>query len=282
MKGNDLMRRITLALAAMSTVAVVTVAGCASQGAQPLGNVKLSAAEAVQQSAQKAEEVTSYTVDAVAGFTDPQQGTGKVQGRMVYQSKPELAADLTLDTIDFGGQSVPGGARAVLQGDTVYVKVEALNKLLGATKPWIKVSLADLDKGGASEARQYLDQVQQFDLAAAVKMVTTSKDVSAVGTETVGGVETTHYSGTFPVEEALAQLPAEKREGVQSRLAEAKNAKFDLWADAEGLPRKITLNGDAEGGTFTVTMTFKGFNEPVEISAPPADQVGDLPQRAGG
>jgi hypothetical protein len=31
-----------------------------------------------------------------------------------------------------------------------------------------------------------------------------------------------------------------------------------------------------------VTMTFKGFNEPVEISAPPADQVGDLPQRAGG
>jgi hypothetical protein len=279
MKGQLVKRRITLAIATMGTASALVLTGCGSSS-QQLGSVKLAAAEALQQSAQQAEAVTSYTVDAVADIKHPDKGAGKIQGRMVYQSQPQLAVDLNLDTVNFGGQNVPGGARAILTGDTAYVKLEALNTLVGATKPWIKASLTDLDGSGQAQAQDMLSRIQQFDLAAAVKMVTTSKDVKSVGVESVGGVDTTHYSGTFPVKEALSQLAPEEREQAGGNLGTVKDMKFDLWADAQNLPRKITMSGAADGGSFDATMMFKGFNEPVQIAAPPADEVGELPKTA--
>ncbi|GAA4179780.1 lipoprotein [Streptosporangium oxazolinicum] len=275
------MRRLA-PVVALGAAALVAVAGCGAQGTSSLGNVKLAAADAVQQSAQKAEEVTSYSADVVLDASGGEKGGGKVQGSMLYQSKPQLATDIRLDTITFGGQNVPGGARAILSGDTVYVKSELINRFAGTDKPWTKVSLSELDAKGQSEIRKFMDQAQQFDLAGTVKLLTASKDVKAVGTETVGGVDTTHYSGTFPVAEAAQLIDPAKRERLQEQLSQAKNVKFDLWADAQSLPRKVTLSGSEKDATFNLTALFKGFNEPVEITAPPADQVGDLPEHRGG
>ncbi|MFI7056152.1 DUF1396 domain-containing protein [Streptosporangium canum] len=270
------MRRLAPALA-LGTAALVAVTGCGAQSTGSLGNIKLAAAEAVQQSAQRAGEVTSYSADLVLDATGGDKGASKVQGSLLYQSKPQLATDIKLDTITFGGQNVPGGARAILTGETVYVKSELLNKFAGAAKPWVKVSLSDLEANEQAKVRDFMAQVQQFDLAGTVKLLTTSKDVKAVGTETVGGVETTHYSGTFPVAEAAQVIDPAKREQLQEKLSRIKNVTFDLWSDAENLPRKVTLSGSEQNATFNLAASFKGFNEPVQIVAPPADQVGDLP-----
>ncbi|GAA3415138.1 LppX_LprAFG lipoprotein [Streptosporangium vulgare] len=275
------MRRLA-PVVALGAAALVAVAGCGAQSTGSLGNVKLAAADAVQQSAQKAEEVTSYSADVVLDASGGEKESGKIQGSMLYQSKPQLATDIRLDTITFGGQNVPGGARAILTGDTVYVKSELINRFAGTTKPWTKVSLSELDAKGQSEIRKFMDQAQQFDLAGTVKLLTASKDVKAVGIETVGGVDTTHYSGTFPVAEAAQLIDPAKREKLQEQLSQAKNVKFDLWADAQNLPRKVTLSGAEKEATFNLTALFKGFNEPVEITAPPADQVGDMPEHRGG
>ncbi|MCK2215068.1 LppX_LprAFG lipoprotein [Actinomadura sp. ATCC 31491] len=271
-----LKRTISLAAAGAALV-VAAVAGCGTN-AQPI-QVNLAASEVLAQAAQKTAEVTSYTVDAVLNATDTQEGSGRVQGRMLYQSKPDLAVDLTLDTVDMGGKSLPGGVRAVLQGDTVYVKVEALNKMLGATKPWIKVSLDQV--GDRSQVDQYLAQIQQFDLANVTKLVTASKDVKSVGNESVNGDDTTHYSGSFPVDAAVLLLPADKQSLARTSLAELKDVKFDIWVASDGLPRKLALNGQKEGDKLDATLFFKDFNKPVTIQAPPADQVGDLPQAQG-
>jgi hypothetical protein len=268
-----LKRTISLAAAGAALV-VAAVAGCGST-AQPI-QVNLAASEVLAQAAQKTAEVTSYTVDAVVNATHPQQGNGRVQGRMTYQSKPQLAVDLTLDTVDMGGKSLPGGVRAVLQGDTVYVKVEALKDFIGTTKPWIKVSLSEM--GDSAQVNQALAQIQQFDLANVTKLVTASQDVKSVGTESVNGEDTTHYSGTFPVDAAVQLLPADKQEQARTNLAELKDVKFDIWVAADGLPRKLALNGQKEGGTFDATLFFKDFNKPVTIEAPPADQVGEMPK----
>ncbi|NRQ30786.1 LppX_LprAFG lipoprotein [Nonomuraea sp. NN258] len=236
----------------------------------------MAAAEVLTQAAQKTAEVSSYTVDIVANATHPEQGGGKVQGRMLYQGKPTLAVDLTLDAIDVGDKSVPGGVRAVLQGDVVYVKIDALRELVGASKPWIKVSLSEM--GGGDQVKQYTDQIQQFDLATVTKMITASQDVKAVGNESVNGTDTTHYSGTFPVDAAVQQLPADQQQNARTNLAELKDLKFDLWVGSDNLPRKLAMNGGKDGVTFDATLFFKGFNEPVNIQAPPADQVGELPK----
>lgn len=277
------MRRLAPALA-LGAAALVAVAGCGTQqGTVALGNVKLAAADAVQQSAQKAEAVTSYSADVVLDAKGGgEKGAGKVQGSMLYQSQPELAVDIRLDTIAFGGQNVPGGARAILSDETVYVKSEMLNRIGGVTTPWVRVPINKADARGQAEIRKFMDQARQFDLAGTVKLLTASKDVKAVGTETVGGVDTTHYSGTFPVAEAAQLVDPAERQKLQESLSHAKNVKFDLWADAQSLPRKVTLSGSEKDATFNLTALFKGFNEPVNITAPPADQVGDLPEGRGG
>ncbi|GAA2902460.1 hypothetical protein GCM10020220_109760 [Nonomuraea rubra] len=156
------------------------------------------------------------------------------------------------------------------------MKVEALNDFLGNTKPWIKVSLSET--GHAGEVNQYLGQIQQFDLANMTKLVTASQDVKSVGTESVNGEDATHYSGTFPVDVAVQQLPADKQAQAREGLAELKDVKFDMWVAADGLPRKLALNGSKEGATLDATLFFKGYNEAVNIQTPPADQVGELPK----
>ncbi|MEU6720908.1 LppX_LprAFG lipoprotein [Nonomuraea sp. NPDC046802] len=269
-----MLKRTISLTAAGAALVVAAVAGCGSN-AQPI-QVNLAASEVLAQAAQKTAEVNSYTVDAVVNVTHPQEGNGKVQGRMLYQSKPQLAVDLTLDSVDMGDRSLPGGVRAVLQGDTVYVKVEALKELVGGTKPWIKVPLKEA--GDSGQVDQYLGQIQQFDLGNMTKLVTASQDVKSVGNESVNGTDTTHYSGTFPVDVALGQLPADKQEQAKRGLAELKDVKFDIWVAADGLPRKLAMNGAKEGATLDATLLFKGFNEQVNIATPPADQVGELPK----
>lgn len=272
------MRRMSATLAAVGAAALIGLTGCGTQGAEPLRNVELSAAEVLQNSAQKSGQVDTYTADIVADVNGGPQGTGKIQGTMVFQQKPSLAADITFDQVSFGGQSLPGGMRTILLGDTLYLKVDALRTVTGESKPWIKVNLNEAGAQGGVNFQDLLAQAQQYDLANSVKMLTTSKDVKAVGTETVGGVETTHYSGTFPVEEALNQLGPELREQVRGQMAELRDMRFDAWIDAEGLPRKITMSGTAGEGSISTTMQFRAFNEQVNISEPPADQVGELPK----
>ncbi|KAB8174811.1 DUF1396 domain-containing protein [Microbispora catharanthi] len=271
------MRRL---LVAAGAVAAITVAGCGTTATPSLQNAQLSAAEVIQQTAQKADDVNTYAADLVVNVTDAKGGQGGVvQGTMLYQKTPQIASDINLSQVAFNGQSVPGGVRVILQGDVAYVKLDMLKTLVGATKPWIRLDLKQLGSQAGVNIDQYLAQAQQFDLKTSVAMLTASKDVKSVGSEQVGGVDTTHYSGSFPVDEAVKQLPEDQRGRMQGELANAKDVKFDAWIDAQGLPRKVELNGGKpDAGTFKATAMFKSFNEPVSIEAPAADQVGELPQ----
>jgi len=273
----ETMRRL---LVAAGAVAAITVAGCGTTATPSLQNAQLSAAEAIQQTAQKAGDVNTYAADLVVNVTDAKGGQGGViQGTMLFQKTPQVASDINLSQVAFNGQNVPGGVRAILQGDVAYVKLDMLRTLVGATKPWIRLDLKQLGSQAGVNVDQYLAQAQQFDLKTSVAMLTASKDVKSVGSEQVGGVDTTHYSGSFPVAEAVKQLPEDQRGRMQGELANAKDVKFDAWIDGQGLPRKVELNGGKpDAGAFKATAMFKSFNEPVSIEAPAADQVGELPQ----
>lgn len=273
----DTMRRL---LVAAGAVAAITVAGCGTTATPSLQNARLSAAEVIQQTAQKADDVDTYAADLVLNVTDADGGQGGVvQGTMLYQKTPQISSDINLGQVSFNGQNMPGGVRVILQGDVAYVKLDMLRTLVGATKPWIRLDLKQLGSQAGVDIEQYLAQAQQFDLKTSAAMLTASKDVKPVGTEQVGGVDTTHYLGTFPVAEAIKQLPEDRRGHVQDELANAKDVTFDAWIDGQGLPRKVELNGGKPGaGTFKATAMFKSFNEPVSIKAPAADQVGELPR----
>ncbi|MCW2878068.1 MAG: hypothetical protein JWQ95_2168 [Sphaerisporangium sp.] len=271
-------------MAAVGSAMLIAVSACgqtSQQAGESLGAVQLSAAETLQQSAKNTETVTSYTAQLALDFSSPKEGAGSVKGTMVYHQKPQVASDVTLDQINVRGQNVPGGARVILLGQTAYVKVDLLSKLMGSTKPWIKVDLAKAGKSAGVDVNQFLAQAQQFDLQSSVKMLTSSKDVTKTGTETVGGVDTTHYKGTFTVAEAVKQLTPEIQQKLQGQLTNVKDMKFDAWIDAQNLPRKVEMNGGAGEATYKLTSLFTSFNDAAEVTAPPAGQVGELPQNLG-
>ncbi|MBO3747194.1 DUF1396 domain-containing protein [Streptosporangiaceae bacterium NEAU-GS5] len=270
------MRRILIAAAALG--GLVAIAGCGASGqGQEIQAKPMAATKALAQSAEKVNGVSSYSADLVLDFSDGQQGAGHVQGTMLYQKDP-LSTDVNLSQVTYGGQAVPGGIRMITQGDIAYVKLDMLKTLVGATKPWIKLDLKQMAERGGVNVDQLIGQAKQLDLQTAVAMLTASKDVKPAGTESVGGVDTTHYTGTFPVDAALKMLDPATQDKVKGQLESVKDMKFDAWIDGQGLPRKIGLAGGDGQGTFKATMLFKAFNEQVSIETPPAGEVGEMPQ----
>ncbi|GII29426.1 LolA-like protein [Planotetraspora mira] len=257
----------------------ITAAGCGTTTATPsLEKHQLTAAEVLQQTAQKTDKVTSYAADVVMNISGPNGESGSIEGTVRTQSAPKFAIDASFDKINFGGQNAPGGMRMILDGDVAYMKMEMLQTLMGGSKPWIKI---DLKKAGAQAGLnldELLGQASQMDLKTNTKMLTASKDIKVVGDEKVGGVDTTHYAGTYPMAEALKQLPAEAQKQLKTQMSGMKDTKFDVWIDGDGLPRKMAMKiGQAQAGAMDMTMLFKSFNEKLAIKAPPAGQVGELP-----
>ncbi|MBB4698462.1 LppX_LprAFG lipoprotein [Sphaerisporangium siamense] len=281
---------MTPVIAAVGSAMLIAVSACGQtpqRQSADLGAVQLSAAETLQQSAKSAESVNSYSAQLVVNFTAPKEGAGGaggagvVKGSVVYHQKPQIASDVKLDQISVGGQNVPGGVRLILLGDTAYLKMDMLSKVMGGTKPWIKVDLTKAGQQGGVDVDQLLRQAQQVDLQTSVKMLTTSKDVTTAGTETVGGVETTHYKGTFVVADAIKQLAPELRQNLEGQLSNVQDMKFDAWIDAQNLPRKVEMNGAQNEGSFKLTSTFGDFNSAAEVTPPPAAEVGELPSNFG-
>ncbi len=114
------------------------------------GDVKLSAAEAIQQTAQKADPIDSCSADIVLDFADPKGQKGASRAACCSSRSSTLASDVTLSQVSFGGQSLPGGLRVILADEIAYVKMDMLKTLLGTDKPWVKV---DLKKAGAPRPR---------------------------------------------------------------------------------------------------------------------------------
>jgi Protein of unknown function (DUF1396). len=168
-----------------------------------------------------------------------------------------------------------------LVGRNMYMKMPMLSALGGnaSAKPWIKLSLDELGKQSGLNIEELLRQSRQMDPVQNTKMLTASKDAREVGKETVDGVETTHYTGTYRMEDAIAKLSPEMQEAYRKNVAATgmQSMHFDLWVDGRQLPYQMKMKSDQTSeGTMTMTMKYSGFGEPVQIDEPPASQVTDF------
>ncbi|MGZ8766601.1 MAG: hypothetical protein ACXW2C_13015 [Acidimicrobiia bacterium] len=147
-------------------------------------------------------------------------------------------------------------------------------------KRWLKLDVSGVagmlgDSAISSESSNPVDGLE------ALRGV--SSDVREIGTESVRGVETTHYRATLDLAKAIADTPADARDGARDLLdrAGARTIPVDVWLDAQGRVRKYTMQLDGAsfgeaGSSVAVTYEFYDFGAPVDVNAPPADQVADL------
>ena len=113
-------------------------------------------------------------------------------------------------------------------------------------------------------------------------MLAAAKDVRAVGTQTIDGVSTTHYTGTYSLSAGLAKLPASQRAVAQKGLQTlgVKTVRFNVWIDGQHQTRKIIVAEAGSVENMTMTMQVTGINQPVRVTLPPASQVATIPASA--
>ena len=86
-------------------------------------------------------------------------------------------------------------------------------------------------------------------------------------TQTIDGVETTPYQVTIDVDRAKASGALDE----DSQLRPGATVEYTFYLDADDLLRRMESSIDSA----TVRMDITGYGEPVDISAPPANQVID-------
>ena len=154
------------------------------------------------------------------------------------------------------------------------------------TKPWVSLDInkAVQDKFGASLSQLGGGTNDPSQTLSYLRGV--GSDVKNDGPATVDGTATTHYTATMSV-----NAPATKQHLSQDTVATMEKAigktmTMQLWIDGQNRLRQMscdqTINPGALGGpgasdvgpiTANMTMKLSDFGTPVNVTAPPADQV---------
>ncbi len=198
------------AATALATGLALSMTGCLGDAGKKVDeaykNLKLTAAQVLGKAAEKTGQTDSFKADMSMLMAGTSEGDVTMNGTMQYRTKPDLAYSMNFTDMAVGGKSI-GGMEQRLVGRTMYMKMSMLSALGGnSAKPWFKISLDELGKQSGLNIEELLQQSRQMDPVQNTKMLTASKDVREVGKETVGGVETTHYTGTYRTADAIAKL----------------------------------------------------------------------------
>lgn len=246
-----------------------------------LSLVGCSAANKPDASKVGAVQLISSSVDAAS-----QVGTMRVAG-IFSISMSGKASKFDLDGgVDFKNNStslktsladlgIPGLESSKVEirlvGETVYIRVGDLvggigSALLGG-KEWISMDLSAL--GGES-----LAGANPANLLAMLRGIA---DVEEVGTESIRGNQTTHYTGRINMSKAIGAAPSADKKEVSSVFENLSNEfPVDVWVDSEGRTVKLSTNGGGSENKFSFSLEFYDFGADLNISAPPSRDVGSL------
>ena len=250
-------------LTPVALVATLALAACGTQGAPRIEDPR----EILTQSVQAMADVDSvHFVLALDGeVTVAEMGGGmsldgtEVEGSMTMDGS---AAEMTFSVPAFLGLS--GEVRLV--GDESFIKTSMTGPL------WVRQPIpddADDPLAQAADPQQVLAELQEFlgrDGVALEKL-----DDAECGDDTCYHLRL-DIAGEVFVEEAGANTDV-----LGTALEDGLS--FEIYVDTETLHLRgaSTAFEDPEMGSLQLSLTFDGFGDPVEVEAPPADEVTDEP-----
>ena len=266
---------------ALATALAVTACGgsggAAAPGAAPAG---LSAAQALAKVGESSDTLESYAFDIE--MTSTGETEISMTGHGSVQVDP-LAMDMEFTDMTVAGQSM-SGVSMVFVGDVFYMKMPALSAAI-APAEWVKMDLSEVPELSGLNFKDLLDNTRQMDPMTQIRMLQASGDFHEVGSESVDGVQTTHYSGSIDVSKLsdAAKLDKDMRKLVEEGYAAlgVSTVDYDVWIDGDFLVRKMVMELPGSTGTQTMTMTISDYNKSVDISAPAESETVDLLELAG-
>ncbi|MDG9691153.1 DUF1396 domain-containing protein [Streptomyces sp. DH17] len=249
--------------------------GC-SKGDDAAESPEMTPAAAVAKAAKNTEEIDSLRYR----MTGQAPEEGRVEAEAQMQIKPTLAMSMKMTALDQGADAK---AEIRIVDKAMYLGGGAAAAKEMDGKSWIKFDLAAM---GADKELNQLGGASQADKNPATEstFLTGAKDVEKVGTETVEGVETTHYKGTVTLADLEKSLEGEDKATQEKRQKSLEQYEkmgvdkltMDMWIDGDDQTKQFRMRGDADKGPLDMTITFLGINEPVKVAAPPAKDTVDL------
>jgi hypothetical protein len=261
------MRRL-LALALVPVV--LAAAGC---GGGDDGESTSPLADAVEETVKAPSEkvaVTGRSTLGLPGRTLTFRGNGGYD-----HSTNEGWLHLTLVVAGGGKTSVD---EAFIK-NVFWIKSPLFAESLPPGKEWLEIDLRKANKNLGFNFKALLGQTPGD---AITQLGRASERVTEVGTETVDGVETTHYRA--PIDPTRIP-PADK----QQKLTKAVYKPVDVWIDEDDRVRQVRLDftalsdpAEPERGRTVVTMKLFDFGETVDVEPPDPSLVVDSTDTVGG
>jgi hypothetical protein len=266
------------------------------------GSTKSLAAPSLAEAATKSSNASSMKFDMTMAFNSLQLSQPLAMTARGVADNAGHRMRMTIDMSKFaaavgGGGANPADWRGTEIGDlangrlVVYMSLPYLRRLTPGRKPWIKMDLDAIGKRLNVDFSQLtnlsVNPAQMLDWLRA-----TSGSITNVGTETVGGVRTTHYHATVDLAKYPRLVPPSRRAAMRrtvdalTKLAHVKTFPVDAWVGADGLVRKLQLAiRETVGGQpleVATALRFHDFGTPVRVALPPAAQTADISKLAAG
>lgn len=270
------------ALLAVSGLALaVTLSACATKPVAGRAFVEHSvglvgnAQELVRTASAKTDQAKTakFTLHETLGSQQlDAQGEGRYGG-------PDTAMDMTMTVL---GQEME--VRVVDR--TFYLKVPpAEASQLTGGKPWGQVAA---DSAMAKTLGAGLDQAEQNDPSKILEQINQAGTITKSEQTTLDGQLVSHYWVDLDLAKAAASftassgLPAEQLQKIAGKV---KTIPMQLWLNEDSLPVRVSEDltelmkaaGAPDSATpAIITVDYHDWGTPVDITAPPADQVGEL------
>lgn len=237
---------------------------------------EMSPVAAVAKAAKKTQNITSLHYRMKGTYP----GQGKMTAEASMRLKPTVAMSMKMNVPSQGAE---GAAEIRLVDKAMYIGGNpAMAKEMDG-KTWLKFDLSALGDKQLGAGAPGAGQAEQ-NPAAESGFLTGAKDLKKVGTETVDGVETTHYRGTLTLDELKASLKKESKDVREQREKSLQQYEklgvdtmtMDMWVDGQDRTKQFRMKGQADKGPLDMTITFVDYNKPVAVTAPPAKDVADL------
>ncbi len=231
----------------------------------------------------KAAETASAVMRRVAHNADGKQSaqvvfsldlSGKrVQMSGTYAWGSHAGLDVRVKTAQLGMQSLTSADTVEMRfvGGAYYYGVGPLPSGPLKGKHWMKVDASAVLGNSASG----LDSGMQENPTVGLDALSASDDAEKIGTETVDGKSTTHYSATVSkadLDKDDNTFSAAQKGALSQFFAGSDSVTADIWVDGNDLPVRMV----EDFGNAKVTIDFKSFGGPRVIPVPPAAQTADL------
>ena len=265
-----------IAAGAAAGAVLAMMAGC-SGGAAPkaASPATTRALKQIKLAADTSEHVSSLTASLTVRSVG--KAGGNLSGTIQMQMKPSNLIEARFLVPQGHGKSIH--LDEILTSKAIYFKDPAFLTGSNLGKAWVRAKISQLSGKSGMTIGSLLQNLEGSNPLDQTRLFTSSKDVRKVGTETVHGVPTTEYAGTYAPKAAYTGLTPRLRTliGPMLRSIGTHPVHFHVWIDAQHLIKMADYAESARGQTVTTIFVVTSVNKPVHITLPKASQTAPLP-----